>query len=94
MQDIKNVIDIAKQTEPTIFTDEQLLIINELIKYQDYYENKSFNYIVEKFPEYRQGGSGKDYRPAQVPFNYAKFIVDKLAAWQFEESIDFNCTSE
>lgn len=93
MRDLKNVVNIAKLTEPTIFTDEQLAIINDLIKYQDYYENKSFKYIADEYPEYRKGGSGKDYMPAQVPFNYAKFIVDKLAAWQFEESIDFSCIS-
>jgi len=93
MRDLKNVVDIAKLTEPTIFSDEQLAVIRDLIKYQDYYDNKSFQYIAEIYPEYKQGGSGKDYRPAQVPFNYAKFVVDKLAAWQFEESIDFNCTS-
>lgn len=94
MQDLKNVVDIAKQTEPTIFSDEQLAIIGELIKYQDYYDNKSFKYIGEVYPEFRHGiVDGKDYKPAQVPLNYAKFIVDKLAAWQFEESIDFSCTS-
>ena len=94
MRDLKNVIDIVKLTEPTIFDDSQLETINELIKYQAYYENKSFSYIAEQYPEYRQSYSGKDYKPAQIPFNYSKFIVDKQAAWQFEESIDFSCTSE
>lgn len=93
MQDLNNVLSIVKNTEPTIFNDDNLAIIRDLIKYQDYYENKSFNYIVSIYPEYGQSGRGKDYKPTQVPFNYAKFIVDKLAAWQFEESIDFNCTS-
>lgn len=94
MQDLKLVSDIAKMTEPTIFNDSQLEVMRDLIKYQDYYENRSFKYIVETYPEYRQSSSGKDYKPAQVPFNYAKFIIDKLAAWQFEENIDFSCTSE
>ena len=93
MQDLKQISDIAKNLEPTIFTDEQLSVINELIKYQRYYENRNFDYIADQYPEYRQSYSGKDYKPAQVPFNYAKFVIDKLAAWQFEESIDFSCTS-
>jgi len=94
MRDLKNIVDIAKLTEPTIFSDEQLAVIAELIKYQDYYENRSFKYIADEYPEFRHGiVDGKDYKPAQVPLNYGKLIVDKLAAWQFEESIDFNCTS-
>jgi len=94
MRDLKNIVDIAKLTEPTIFNDEQLAIIRELIKYQDYYDNKSFKYIADEYPEFRHGiVDGKDYKPAQVPLNYGKLIVDKLAAWQFEKSIDFNCTS-
>ena len=95
MRDLKNIIDVAKITEPTIFDDSQLETINELIKYADYYDNKSFKYIVEKYPEFRQGwASDKDYQPAHIPLNYGKLIIDKLAAWQFEENIDFNCTSE
>jgi hypothetical protein len=95
MRDLKNVTDLAKLTEPTIFDDSQLAIIAELIKYNDYYNNKSFKYIEDEYPEFRHGKvDGKDYRPAQVPLNYAKLIVDKLAAWQFEESIDFSVTSE
>jgi len=94
MRDLKNIVDIAKLTEPTIFSDEHLAVIAELIKYQDYYDNKSFKYIADEYPEFRHGRvDGKDYKPAQVPLNYGKLIVDKLAAWQFEESIDFNCTS-
>ena len=94
MRDIRYIVDIAKQTEPSIFTDDQIEVINELIKYQDYYDNRSFKYIVADYPEFRHGRSdGKDYRPAQIPLNYGKLIVDKLAAWQFEENIDFNCTS-
>ena len=94
MQDLNNILTIVKNTEPTIFNNDNLAIINELIKYQDYYDNKSFKYIAEVYPEYRQSYSGKDYKPAQVPFNYGKFVIDKLAAWQFEENIDFNVTSE
>jgi hypothetical protein len=94
MFDFKSVVDIAKHTEPTIFSDEQLATINELIKYQDYYDNKSFKYICEEYPEFQWGKvDGGDYKPAQIPLNYAKLIVDKLAAWQFEKPIDFNCSS-
>ncbi len=94
MFNFKNITDLAKHTEPTIFSDEQLLVINELIKYQDYYENKSFKYIEEDYPEFRHGRlDGKDYKPSQIPLNYAKLIIDRLAAWQFEKGIDFNCTS-
>jgi hypothetical protein len=95
MYDLKNIVDIAKVTEPTIFSDKDLETINELIKYADYYDNKAFNYIVEQYPEFRQGwANDKDYRPAHIPLNYTKLIIDKLAAWQFEKNIDFNCTSE
>ncbi len=95
MKDLNNIVAIAKLTEPTIFDDSQLAIINELIKYQDYYDNKAFKYIEDEYPEFRHGRiEGKDYKPAQVPLNYGKIILDKLAAWQFEKNIDFNCTSE
>lgn len=95
MRDIRKVLDIAKYTEPTIFTDDQLAVMNELIKYQDYYDNKAFKYIVAEYPEFRHGiQDGKDYRPAHIPLNYGKLIIDKLAAWQFEENIDFSCISE
>ena len=94
MQDLTNVIKIAKATEPTIYTDEQLEVINNLIKYQKYYDNKSFDYIKLIYPEYGQRiTDGKNYTPAQIPLNYGKYIVNKLAAWQFEDAIDFNCTS-
>jgi hypothetical protein len=94
MYDLNNIVSIAKITEPTIFTDEQLAIINDLIKYQDYYDNRAFKYIAEEYPEFKHGIiGGKDYRPAQIPLNYGKIILDKLAAWQFEESIDFSVTS-
>lgn len=94
MFNFKNIVDLAKVTEPTIFTDDQLATINELIKFQDYYDNKSFKYICEEYPEFKHGKvEGGDYKPAHIPLNYAKLIVNKLAAWQFEESIDFNCTS-
>ncbi|MHB8276371.1 MAG: phage portal protein [Candidatus Humimicrobiaceae bacterium] len=90
----KNIVDVAKNLEPTIFTDEQLTTINELIKYQDYYDNKAFKYIEEEYPEFRHGKvEGGDYKPAQISFNYAKRIVNQGAAWQFEVPIDFNCTS-
>ena len=52
MFDFKSIVDIAKFTEPTIFNDEQLATINTLIKYQDYYDNKSFKYIEEVYPEF------------------------------------------
>lgn len=92
--DLNNIVKLAKVTEPTIFTDEQLETINRLIMYQDYYENRSFKYISETSKEYRQYHSNRDYMPANIPLNYGKFIIDKLAAWQFEIGIDFNCESE
>ncbi|NMB80416.1 MAG: hypothetical protein GYA14_01195 [Ignavibacteria bacterium] len=95
MYDASNIIKIAKITEPTIFSDEQLEQINNLIKYQDYYDNNVFKYIEETNPEYKQTiRSKKSYTPTQVPLNYARFIINKLASWQFEEGIDFNCISE
>jgi len=94
VNDLNNIVKLAKITEPTIFTDSQLDTINELIRYDDYYKNRSFKYICEEYPEFRHGVTeGNPYKPAHIPLNYCKLIVDKLAAWQFEESIDFNCTS-
>lgn len=94
MFDIKNIIDVAKNLEPTIFNDSQLETINNLIRFQDYYDNEAFKYIEEEYPEYRKNGPDKDYKPAQIPLSYAKLIVDKLAAWQFENNIDFEVTSK
>jgi len=94
MYDFKNIIDLAKVTEPTIFSDKELDVINSLIKFQDYYDNRAFKYIEEEYPEFRHGKvEGGDYKPAQISFNYAKRIVDQGAAWQFEVPIDFNCKS-
>lgn len=95
MYSLDNIIKLAKITEPTIFNDEQLERINKLIKYQDYYDNNVFKYIEEQNPEYRQinYAASRSYTPTQIPFNYARFIVNKLASWQFEKGIDFNCTS-
>ena len=36
MYDTNYIVKVAKALEPTIFNDEQLEIINELLKYQDY----------------------------------------------------------
>ena len=94
MFDTQYIVNVAKATEPTIFTDEQLEIIADLIKYQDYYDNNVFKYITTQNPEYQRRTSGKSYLPTHVPLNYTRLIINKLAGWQFEESIDFNCTSK
>jgi len=85
------LIKVAYPGEPSIFTDHQLEIINELIKYADYYDGNSFKYIEDKFPEYK---TAKDYKPTKLTINLARYIVNKLAAWQFEIPVDYNCTSE
>lgn len=93
--DLNNIVKLAKVTEPTIFNDSQIEVINSLIKFQDYYDNKAFDYICIDYPEFRHGRvDGKDYKPAHIPLNFAKLIINKLAAWQFEEGIDFECKSE
>ncbi len=93
--ELKKIVDIAFPTEPTIFKESELENLNKLIKYDDYYRNRSFKYIIAEYPEYgKRVTDGKSYTPAQVPFNYARYIVNKLASWQFEKPIDYNCTSE
>lgn len=90
MVDLRKLIDLAypeeiKDTAYSIFTTKQLVQLYELIKYYDYYENNVFKYIVRKYPEFRQTAERK---PAQIPINYSRYIVDKLAGWQFEKPID------
>ena len=95
MYDTNYIVKVAKALEPTIFNDEQLEIINELLKYQDYYDNDVFKHIVRVNPEYEQRiYTSKSYIPTQVPLNYSRLIVDKLSSWQFQEGIDFNCVSK
>jgi len=93
--ELQKLIDVALPTYPTIFKDKQIEVLNQLIKYQDYYDNDVFKYIVEKYPEYgTRVSGGKNYYPTQVPLNYSRYIINKLASWQFEIPVDFNCTSD
>ena len=67
MYDTNYIVKVAKALEPTIFNDEQLEIINELLKYQDYYDNEVFKHIVRVNPEYEQRiYTSKSYIPTQV----------------------------
>jgi hypothetical protein len=86
-----SLVKLAYPTEPSIFTDKQLEIINELIKYGDWYDGDSFKYIEEKYPEYR---TAKDYKPTKLSINLARYIINKLASWQFEIPVDYNCTPD
>ncbi len=87
--DFDKLIKVAYPGEPTIFTDRQLEIINDLIKYADYYDGDSFKYIEAAYPEYR---TKKDYKPTKLNINLARYIINKLASWQFEIPVDYNCT--
>jgi len=95
--DLRTLIKVAlpefTAEKYSIFTDRQLAEIQQLIKYADYYDNNAFKYIEEVYPEYSIS-ENTDYRPAQVPLNYSKLIVDKLASWQFEENIDISVIAE
>ena len=91
--DLEKLIEVAIPDQQKIFKDSQLETLNRLIKYADYYDNDVFKYIEQTYPEYgRRTQNGKSITPAQVPFNYARYIVNKLASWQFEIPIDFNTT--
>lgn len=76
-----------------IFTDAQVEQLNRLIKYADYYDNKAFDYITADYPEYSHSANNQ-YRPSQIPINYSRYIVDKLASWQFEQGINISVTSD
>jgi len=74
----------------SIFTNHDIKVLNELIRYQDYYDNEVFQYIVKKFPEYDEQRSAQlQYRPSQIPINYSRMIVNKLSSFQFTEPITF-----
>ena len=90
MVDLRKLIELAypeeiKDKAYSVFTENQLSQLNALIKYYDYYENDVFKYIEAKYPEFKQSS---ERNPAQIPINYSRYIVDKLAGWQFEKSID------
>jgi len=94
--DLRNLIKLvypeeAGKTSYSVFTENQLAQLNTLIKFYDYYENDVFKYIVKEYPEFNQT---EERKPAQVPINYSRYIVDKLASWQFEESIDIAVSSD
>ena len=89
--DYDHIIRIVYPDQPSIFNDRQKLILNELIKYYEYYDGNGFKYIAEEFPEYK---AKKDYKPAKVPVNYSRYIINKLASWQFEIPVDYNCTAK
>jgi hypothetical protein len=89
--DYSKLVKLAYAGQPSIFTDKQLEIINELIKYADWYDGNSFKYIEAEFPEYRVK---KDYKPTKLTINLARYIINKLASWQFEIPVDYNCTPD
>lgn len=86
----KLIFPVETQKLHSIFTEQQLKELEQLIKFQDYYDNDVFKYIAEKFPEYsEQKVSELNYRPSQIPINYSRMIVNKLASFQFSEPISF-----
>jgi len=82
----------TKDKSYSVFTRSQVAQLNRLIKYADYYENRVFKHIADEYPEYDHNVN-RHYTPAQIPINYSRYIVDKLASWQFEESVDISVTS-
>ena len=94
--DLRKLIQLVypeetKNTAYSVFTEAQLAQLNALIKYYDYYENDVFKHIEQKYPEFKQTS---DRKPAQIPINYSRYIVDKLAGWQFEKPIDIAVSTE
>ncbi|MHA1304881.1 MAG: phage portal protein [Candidatus Heimdallarchaeaceae archaeon] len=93
---LENLIKLAYPEETkdrtySVFTNSQVAQLNALIKYYDYYENNVFKYIEKKYPEFRQT---TERSPAQIPINYSRYIVDKLANWQFEKPIDISVSTD
>ena len=94
--DLHNLIKLAfpeetKDKTYSVFTDAQVEQLDELIKYANYYENDVFKYIEQKYPEFKQSS---ERNPAQIPINYSRYIVDKLAGWQFEKPIDIALSTD
>jgi len=94
--DLSNLIKLAYPEETnnnsySVFTDAQVEQLNRLIMYADYYENRVFPYIEQKYPEFKQSS---ERNPAQIPINYSRYIVDKLAGWQFEKPIDIAVSTD
>ena len=94
--DLRKLIELAypeeiKDKAYSVFTEAQLAQLNALIKYYDYYENNVFKYIEVKYPEFKQT---TERSPAQIPINYSRYIVDKLANWQFEKHIDISVSTD
>jgi len=94
--DLRNLVQLAypelAKDRYSIFTDQQVEELNNLIKYADYYENNVFKYITQKYPEYKYDET-KTSKPANIPINYSRKVVNELAKWQFEEDIDFEVTA-
>lgn len=94
--DLRNLVQLAypelAKDRYSIFTDQQVEELNNLIKYADYYENNVFKYITQKYPEYKYDET-KTSKPANIPINYSRKVVNELAKWQFEEDIDFQVTA-
>lgn len=96
MVDLRKLIELAYPEETkdmaySVFTEKQLAQLNALIKYYDYYENDVFKHIEIKYPEFKQTTERK---PAQIPINYSRYIIDKLANWQFEKPVDIAVSGE
>ncbi|MBA7675499.1 hypothetical protein ES703_83735 [subsurface metagenome] len=96
MVDLRKLIELAypeevKDMAYSVFTEKQLAQLNALIKYYNYYENEVFKHIEVKYPEFKQTTERK---PAQIPINYSRYIIDKLANWQFEKPIDIAVSSD
>ena len=95
---LENLIKVVYPGESSdesfrIFTNAQVQQLNLLIRYADYYDNKVFKHIANDYPEYDQN-QNRAYTPAQIPINYSRYIIDKLASWQFEKSVDIAVTSD
>ena len=95
---LENLIKVVYPGESSnesfrIFTNAQVQQLNLLIRYADYYDNNVFKHIASDYPEYDQN-QNRAYTPAQIPINYSRYIIDKLASWQFEKSVDIAVTSE
>ena len=91
IMDFKPIVEAIHPNEHKVLKERDLRRIAEISKYYDYYENKYWPHITKEFPEYSREKQ-KDYTPTHMKFNWARFFVNRIAAYLFEETpgLEFN----
>jgi len=79
------IIGLIRPKEHKVLKARDLARIARIDKYYDYYENHYWKHIVAEFPEYSRDKQ-PDYTPTHLKFNWARFFVNRIAAYLFEET--------